>query len=151
MPEPLSQEILLSDSPVIVHASTVAFKGKALLITGGSGTGKSSLALEMMALGAALVADDRTILTRQDGQVIAGCPEAISGQIEARGIGILNATPAGPTPLAAVLDLDTEANDRLPAFQEKVLLGQRLPLLHKTGMTAFPAALMQYLSAGRRE
>ncbi len=140
-----------TDAPVHVHASCVAVSGKALLITGPSGVGKSSLALDLMALGADLVADDQTALHLNGTRVIAACPPAIAGRIEARGIGLLNARPAGPTPLAAIVDLATSERDRLPPFREAVLLGQPLPLLHKAGNTAFPAALMQYLKAGRRD
>lgn len=139
-----------AELPEVVHATAISVDGKGLLIRGASGSGKSSLALEMISLGASLVADDQTELRRQEDGVIASCPAAIAGQIEARGIGILNAIPVGPTPLAAVLDLDTAESDRLPPFRETVLLGQSLPLLHKAGITTFPAALMQYLKQGRR-
>jgi len=46
-----------------LHATAVAFDQKAVVITGPSGAGKSSLALQMMAFGADLVADDQVILT----------------------------------------------------------------------------------------
>ena len=42
---------------VLLHASCVAVAGRAVLITGPSGSGKSSLALTLLAHGAALVAD----------------------------------------------------------------------------------------------
>ena len=42
-----------------VHASAVALGERALLITGESGTGKTTLALEMLALGASLIGDDQ--------------------------------------------------------------------------------------------
>ncbi|MEL7211572.1 MAG: HPr kinase/phosphatase C-terminal domain-containing protein [Pseudomonadota bacterium] len=151
MSEPLPSAPPTTDAPVHVHASCVAVAGKALFITGPSGAGKSSLALEMMALGAQLVADDQTALRLVDDQIIAACPPAIEGRIEARGLGLLNAAPAGPTPVTAIVDLAMVERDRLPPFRETVLLGQPLPLLHKAGNTAFPAALMQYLKAGRRD
>ena len=37
--------------PVILHATTVAHHGRALVILGASGAGKSSLALQLIALG----------------------------------------------------------------------------------------------------
>jgi serine kinase of HPr protein (carbohydrate metabolism regulator) len=43
-----------------LHASTVASDGRAVLITGPSGSGKSDLALRLIDRGFALVSDDRT-------------------------------------------------------------------------------------------
>ncbi|HHY02835.1 MAG TPA: serine kinase, partial [Paracoccus sp.] len=87
-----------------IHASAVAIEGRGLLILGPSGAGKSSLALALMAQGALLVADDRVLLDASEGQLIAACPAPLLGRIEARGVGILAAPPAGPVPLAQVVD-----------------------------------------------
>ena len=132
-----------------VHATCVAFQGQALLITGASGSGKSALALELMARGAALIADDRTILTQQGGQLIASCPDTIRGQIEARCVGILCATPAEPTAVALIVNLDQVERERLPRARQEVIMGQSLPSLHKCEGSHFPAALLQYLKEGR--
>lgn len=134
--------------PLTLHATTVALGARGLLICGASGTGKSALALNLMALGAGLVADDRTILTRAGDQVIATCPPAIRGLVEARGIGILRATPTHPVPLAAVVDMDAAETDRLPKDRRVMLLGMSFPLLHKVETGYFAAALLQYLKEG---
>lgn len=55
----------------ILHASCVALDGRGLLILGPSGSGKSALALELMALGADLVADDRTEIEGQGPDLVA--------------------------------------------------------------------------------
>jgi len=81
-----------------LHASCVALQDKGLLILGPSGSGKSALALQLMALGAVLVADDYTDLVRCDDRVIARCPAALRGLIEARGIGILRADTVAQAP-----------------------------------------------------
>ena len=66
---------------------------------GPSGAGKSALALQLLALGAELVADDRTDIIRQGDHLIADVPQAIAGMIEARGMGILErCDPCGPSP-----------------------------------------------------
>lgn len=83
--------------------------------------------------------------------LIASCPPALSGRIEARGLGILNATPAGPTPLALVVDLDRAEPDRLPPLRHIELLGVRLPLVLGAGAANLGAALRQMLLAGRSE
>ena len=136
---------------MILHASTVAIDGKAVLIRGVAGSGKSSLALQLMGYGAALIADDRTEIRRQGDHLIASCPPAISGKIEARGVGILNAAPAPPCPIALIIDLDQTETERLPPHRSENLLGLRLPLLHNTGINHFSAAILQYLRGGRAE
>lgn len=134
----------------ILHASCVALAGRALLITGASGRGKSSLALRMMALGATLVADDRVALRRSGDAVTATAPPTISGLIEARGLGLLHADPAGPVPVFALLDLDRDETDRLPPARHRDLLGRPVPLLFRVDAPHFPAALFQFLKTGRR-
>ncbi|WP_335946679.1 HPr kinase/phosphatase C-terminal domain-containing protein [Salipiger bermudensis] len=138
-------------SSEILHATAVAVAGRGLLIRGASGSGKSGLALEMMARGALLVADDRVIVSLHDGAPWLAPPAPLSGMIEARGIGLLNAATSGPVRLAAVLDLDKVETARLPQRRETMLQGQRIPLLHKTAHPYFPAALVQYLKGGRKE
>jgi HPr kinase/phosphorylase len=134
-----------------LHATTVAVQGQALLICGPSGSGKSGLALEMLALGAGLVADDQTIVEKKDECLWASCPEPLSGLIEMRGIGLLNATPIGPTKVAAVLDLNVQEVDRLPPFRKTTVLNVELPLLHNPASPYLASGLMRYLIEGRRE
>ncbi|MFV0513281.1 MAG: HPr kinase/phosphorylase [Jhaorihella sp.] len=137
--------------PAIVHASCVALDGRALLIAGASGSGKSALALALMGLGAALVADDRVQLVCRNGRLLADAPPPIRGLIEARGVGLLPAHPAGLTPVVAVVDLDSEETERLPPPRQTVLLGVALPQFRKVGAAHFPPALIQYLKAGRQD
>ena len=91
----------------ILHASCVAVAGRGLLIAGASGSGKSALALDLMAFGATLVADDRVCLQRAGAALLASAPPTIAGLIEARGIGLLRARAVtAPVPVAALIDLD---------------------------------------------
>jgi len=140
-----------TDNFEILHATAVTVAGRGLLIRGASGSGKSGLALEMMARGATLVADDRVIVSLRDNTLWLAPPAPLTGMIEARGLGLLYADISGPAPLTAVLDLDTLETARLPQRRETMLHGQRIPLLHKTAHPYFPAALVQYLKGGRRE
>ena len=132
-----------------VHASCVALDGRAALILGRSGAGKSALCLEMMARGAGLVADDRVRLWREGGTVMAEAPTPIKGLIEARGVGLLHAPPVGPAAVALVVDLDVEETQRLPPERQRDVLGLSLPLCHKSVHGHFPAALIVYLQGGR--
>jgi len=133
----------------ILHASAVALDGRGLLILGPSGSGKSSLALQLMALGCGLVADDRTILKVEGGQLIASCPATILGRIEARGVGILSVPSHGPVSLVAAVDLGIPEAKRLPPERHMTVMGLSLPVLHNVASPAFPAALLHYLRAGR--
>lgn len=135
--------------PQTIHASCVAIGGRGVVILGASGAGKSSLALSMMALGAGLVADDRTRIERRGAVLIADCPEAIRGRIEARRVGILSASPTGPVELALAVDLDRPEPDRLPPFRTIGLLGVQLPLVLGQGHGHLAPVLRQYLLAGR--
>lgn len=132
-----------------LHASCVDIDGAGLLIKGASGTGKSSLALQMMALGAQLVADDRTDVTRHHYDLVATCPPTIQNRIEARGIGILHAKATASCQITAIVDLDVCETERLPPARWTTLLSCTVPLLHKVDSPAFPAALLQYLRYGR--
>lgn len=136
-----------------MHASCVSLDGRAVLILGASGRGKSGLALRLMGFGADLVADDRTCLYLEDGgdgpRVLADAPLALRGLIEARGIGLLTAEAVGPVPVVLVVDLDQTEVIRLPERQYMTVLGQNLPLVHMVDSPAFPAAILQYLKGGR--
>lgn len=135
-------------SPLIVHASCVAVGERALLIRGASGSGKSALALQMMALGAELVSDDRVKLTLRKGHVLASAPANLAGLIEARGLGILRAKARDHAPLCAIVSLDHLERERLPPHRQDKILGQALPLFHRVDGTYFAAALVQFLKAG---
>ena len=138
--------------PLILHATAVAAHGTALLLIGGSGSGKSSLALEMMARGATLIADDRVILTQVSGEILCSCPEPLRGKIEARGVGILYASHDTDVPLRLVIDMDNIETARLPEARTVQYFSQSLPLLHKVDSQHFPAAILQYLAhQGRAE
>jgi HPr kinase/phosphorylase len=138
-------------APLILHATTVAFDGRAILLTGASGRGKSSLALQLMAIGAQLVADDQTILTLVGQQITASCPPGLAGLIEARGVGLLNAPHISQARLCLVVDMDTPEADRLPDHRQITLLGQRLSLVHGMNSAHFPSSLKHYVLFGRRE
>ena len=138
-------------APTILHASAVAVEGRAALLTGPSGSGKSALALQLMALGADLIADDRTVVEPAGGQLIASAPETIAGLIEARGLGILNARAAEPAPVAVIVDLGVTETERLPPPRKRTLQGVELPLLHKVESGHFTPALLQYLKQGRSD
>jgi HPr kinase/phosphorylase len=136
------------NSDLCLHSTCVALDGRALVIRGAAGSGKSGLALQLMAYGAELVADDRVLLRPLDGRLMARAPQAISGMIEARGVGILNARCARESPVHAILDLDRVELERLPAQVFETILGISVPVLGRAQAAHFAPALIQYLKCG---
>jgi serine kinase of HPr protein (carbohydrate metabolism regulator) len=90
----------------IVHASCVASRGRAVLLAGRSGAGKSDLALRLIDRGARLVSDDYTELRGVGDSLLASAPARIAGRIEARGIGILEMPAVQGVPVCLHADLD---------------------------------------------
>lgn len=135
----------------MMHATSVAFGDRGLLITGASGRGKSGLALDLMSRGANLISDDQTRVTRRDDILLLNAPETLRNMIEARGLGILHAEGRSDVPLVAMLDLDTIETERLPPLRAAQLLGLSIPLLHFSASPYFPASLLHYLKAGPRD
>ena len=70
--------------------------GTVSLLRGPSGCGKSDLALRLIDRGARLVADDRVVLTVEDGAVVAAAPPPLAGLLEVRGLGPLPVRPWPP-------------------------------------------------------
>ncbi len=123
-----------------VHATTVARDGRAVLLVGPSGSGKSDLALRLMDRGFLLVSDDRTLLARQGDKLIASAPATIAGKMEVRGIGIIDVEAAGDTPVALVVDL-TEQGARLPdEGASRSFVGLSVPLVAMDARAASAAA-----------
>ena len=137
----------MTESSCLLHATTVAIAEQAVLIIGPSGGGKSALALQLMALGAQLIADDRTEVHRAAHQVIASVPKAIEGKIEARGVGILEVSVAGPTPIGLVVDLSKRETQRMPQAHTHDVLGVALPCLHNAVGVHFPSAILLYMES----
>src|SRR6185503_2479103 len=88
-----------------LHASTVALGGRAVLISGPSGSGKSDLALRLLDRGFTLVSDDRTIVRKDGSMLVASAPETIKGKLEVRGVGIVEMETVSDIPLAMVVEL----------------------------------------------
>ncbi len=150
MPSEAGTPIQLSrPADLVIHASCVVAEGRAVLIKGASGSGKSGLALQLMVLGAGLVADDQTRLWRETAGIWADAPEAIRGKIEAREVGILTSEPRGPALLGLIIDLDIDETERLPPQRSETLLGTDVPLLRKSHLPHFPAAILTYLLGTR--
>lgn len=132
----------------VLHGTCVALEGRGLLLTGPAGSGKSGVALQLMAIGASLVADDRAVISKRADRLEVSAPPNISGLIEARGIGILRAEPCERATLCAIVKLDTIETERLPPKRYMEILSVAVPVLHNVDGQYFAAGLLQFLKGG---
>ena len=118
----------MSCDTILVQASAVAIDGRALLIEGAPGAGKSSLALALIDRGAELIGDDGVQLQRVQQSILAKPPPNIAGKLEIRGVGIVD-LPVVAAPVALILSL-TEDAPRFPdPIQHRPVLGVAIPVL----------------------
>jgi serine kinase of HPr protein (carbohydrate metabolism regulator) len=123
-----------------IHASTVSLNGRAVLISGPSGSGKSDLALRLLDRGFVLVSDDQTIVRRDGDRLLAAAPPNIAGKLEIRGIGIVELEQVNDVPIALLVELTGDI-ERLPDdSRERPILGVKLPLVSIDAMTASAAS-----------
>ncbi len=117
--------ILSSD---MLHATTVSVGGRAVLIEGSSGAGKSDLALRLIDRGAVLVSDDYSLVHRVGSSLMATPPTNIAGKIEVRGLGIVDLPHAAEAKVALIVALGEPT--RLPEpGRSRQVLGIDVPLL----------------------
>ena len=105
------------------HVTCVAIGGVGVLIAGPSGSGKSDLALRLLDRGAVLVSDDQTVITKNDGALIASAPSTIKGKIEVRGLGVIDMPCIDAAPVGLYVSLEG-MTERYP-FEEQteIILG----------------------------
>ncbi|WP_339852838.1 HPr kinase/phosphatase C-terminal domain-containing protein [uncultured Nisaea sp.] len=114
----------------LVYGTAVAIDGRAVLLRGPSGSGKSDLALRLIEGGAMLVSDDQTRLVREAGRLVASAPDTIAGQLEVRGVGIVPVANTRRAPLDLVIDLvPSEQVERFPEAGSCTYLDLTVPLL----------------------
>ena len=138
-----------------LHATCVAFatRGAAagVLITGPSGSGKSELGLQLIGLGARLVADDLTPLRLRDGRLVALAPPRLQGVIEARRLGLIRAPYQQAAPVRLVVDMGRSEAERLPHNHVTCLLGVAIETIYKVSSASFPVAVKLIATNGRSQ
>jgi HPr kinase/phosphorylase len=128
---------MAADTPT-VHASAVLVGSKAALIRGSSGSGKSKLVWDLIAAAAQgalpfarLVGDDRVHVEAAGGRLLVRSMPALSGLIEARGLGVRRLAFEPIAAVGFVIDLAAGDAHRMPASEatEVEIAGVRLPRL----------------------
>jgi serine kinase of HPr protein (carbohydrate metabolism regulator) len=107
----------------------VAIKGRAVLIDGPSGSGKSSLALALIDRGADLVGDDGVSLRVEGGVLLASPAPATRGLIEVRNLGLLPMAAVQDVPVALLIRLTRNAPRYIEQAPREAILGVDLPLV----------------------
>jgi HPr kinase/phosphorylase len=75
----------------VLHGVFLQVHGVGVMLEGAAGSGKSALALELIARGHALVADDAVDVARAAPATLVGrSPAVIEGYLETRGLGVLD-------------------------------------------------------------
>lgn len=105
-----------------LHATTVAIDGRAVVIEGASGAGKSDLALRLIDRGARLVSDDRSLLVRVGATLVARAPERMAGRIEVRGVGLAEVPHMAEALVELLVRLDPDP-PRLPERRRRTIAG----------------------------
>ncbi len=119
-----------------LHASCVSKDGRAILISGRSGSGKSDLALRMIDRGADLVSDDYTIVRRVGGKLLASAPENIRSKLEVRGLGILEFHTETDIPVCLMIELTAEV-ERMPEGPGAIAIaGMQVPSVRLSSLEA---------------
>lgn len=129
---------MTANEPQARQASAVAIDGRAVLIEGPPGCGKSTLALALIDRGACLIGDDGVMLRRDGSEILVEPHPNVSGKLEIRGVGIAE-FPVTSAPAALLINLG-ESGARLPdPVPRREVLGARLPCLALGGSD--PASL----------
>ena len=123
-----------------VHATTVAKDGRAVMLLGPSGSGKSDLALRLFERGFELVSDDQTLIRREGERLIATAPLTIKGKMEVRGLGIVEIPSIEQAPIALAIELVSDMERMPDDSRERTFLSVSVPLVSIDAMTASAAA-----------
>ncbi|MEX0342440.1 MAG: HPr kinase/phosphorylase [Erythrobacter sp.] len=93
---------------VLANVTGVVIEGRALLIDGPPGSGKSSLGLSLIDRGATLIGDDAVCIADERGTLVASPPPNTAGLFEIRNVGLVE-LPVAKGPVSLILALDPAA------------------------------------------
>lgn len=114
-------------TPRARQSTCIAIAGRAVLIEGPPGAGKSSLALSLIDRGAELVGDDGVLLSACRGVVLASPHPNTRGLMEVRNLGLLRFPCRPSAPVSLLVTLDEAAPRFIEAADTVVIEGIGLP------------------------
>ena len=117
-----------------MHATCVDVNGSGVLIVGHSGSGKSSLAINLLALGSKLVADDQCELVKINKKFRVFKPASLPNSIEIRGVGLVSVPMVVETSLDWVVNMDEVEKERMPDLRFTEIDGYKIPTIFGKNM-----------------
>ncbi len=116
------------------HCTVVSLNGIGVMLTGASGSGKTSLAFSLIESmrpregRGLLVADDQTILVPENGVLLATAPPTIKGKAEVYGLGVVTMPSCDEVQIRIVAQLLPAMEiERLPNSSEISFAGIDIP------------------------
>ena len=128
----------MRDERILIQATAVAIEGRALLLLGEPGSGKSSLALSLIDRGAQLIGDDGVTITNEGSGLVASPPPNIAGKLEIRNVGIVD-LPVVSAPLCLALKLCKDAPRYVDEAESYEIAGIAIPLVRLSAGDAVQA------------
>ena len=120
----------------VFHATSLVLGSFGILLCGASGSGKSSLALTLIERAqqsgrvGMLISDDQTIISTENGNLIASAPHEIAGAVEIRGAGLFEVPYQPQAEINLLVELLTaDKAPRYPTDEKRELVGLMLPVL----------------------
>ncbi len=136
----------------LIHGTCVAIGGRAVLMRGPSGSGKSDLALRLIDGGAQLVADDYVAVTAEKDRLRAASPQEIAGKMEVRGLGLVELPYRGNVVICLVADLcGLDKIERYPDPLQTEIEGCAVPLIRLWAFEASAAAKLKMALAQQHD
>lgn len=110
-------------------STAISYKNQAVLITGPSGVGKTTLALHLIEKGAKIIGDDVVEIFIKNNQLFCKSKPKLKGVIEVRGLGLVSGLKvAKPTKVACLVRLHNQKTDRMPEMKMIALLDKKIPV-----------------------
>mgnify|MGYP005707521955 FL=1 len=125
----------------------MCFEKKGVLILGKSGSGKSSLALSLVANGAQLVCDDRAQLQVKNEILMMTKPPSLPSALEVRGLGLIKVPLITEARVDLLIDMELTSDSRLGGHKME-LFGVEIPCVKGQNFYGLSEAIIVWSKYG---